>query len=337
MSKFINIEITRQTKVISQKGFGMPLIFTGDKVAAYKEYSGDAALAEIGADFTTASETYKLAAKVLGQPSKPDKLAVYGVVFEEDVTPPENIPTALNELIVTNNEWFYLLSTLQSDLSITEIADWMATQEKLYATTTSNKSLANTLNNQNVFVLVHPDPLSYAAQAWVGTCATKPVGSFTWTFKTLQNVVASGYSPSDVTLIETNKGNTYIREGGVDITSNSKVTSGDYIDIIQSIYYLKSRMIENVFGLLVRVDKVPFTNNGIGLVVAEIEKTLKDGFNTGIIAEDANGKPMFTVTAPTREEVSVNDRANRTLPGITWSATVAGAVENADIGGTLLV
>jgi hypothetical protein len=337
LSKFVDVVITRQTKAISQKGFGMPLLFSGDEVAAYKEYSGDTALAEIGVDFSVESDTYKLAAKILGQTPKPEKLAVYGIVFVEGTTPIAELAAALDELILTNNDWFYLVSTFQTDASITELSTWVARQEKLYAATTSNKLLGTTLNTQNTFLQVHPDPLSYAAEAWIGVCASKVVGSFTWTFKQLANVVAAGYTPSDVALIETNKGNTYIKEGGVNITSNSLTTSGDYIDIIQSTYYLKSRMSENVFNLLVQSDKVPFTNNGIALILAAVEATLKDGFNNGIIAEDADGKPMFVINAPNREEISVNDRANRTLPGITWEATIAGAVEKVKIGGTLLV
>lgn len=334
MSKFVNVVITRQTQATSQKGFGMPLIFTGDKVAAYKEYAGDTAVADVGVDFGTSSKTYKLAAKIMGQTPKPERIAIHGILFKEGTTAVGAMATALNALILEHNDWFYLTSTLQADASITALAQWVATQEKLYFASTANKTLANTLNNLNVALLVHPNPDTYPAEAWVGVGAPQTVGSFTWTFKTLNGIDAAGYNATDVALIENNKASTYIREGGVNITSNGVVTSGDYIDIIQSQYYIKSRMIENVFGLLVRSPKVPFTDTGIGLVVAEVEKTLKEAFNNGIIA-DEEGEPMFTVTAPTRSEVATNDKANRVLPNIKWSATIAGAVEKVKINGTL--
>lgn len=330
-NRYVSVSITRQTKAVSQKGFGMPLILTEDKVAAYKEYGGDTALADIGVDFGTSSKTYKLATSLLGQEPKVDTVAVYGVATTT------GLAAALNTLVLDNNDWFYLTCTEQADADITELSTWVATQEKLYFASTLNKTLASTLNNQNAAILVHPNPETYPAEAWVGVGAPLEIGSFTWTFKTLNGINPANYNTTDINTIEDNNASTYIKEGGVNITSKGVTTSGEYIDIIQSQYFIKSRMTENVFGLLARMPKVPFTDNGIALVVAEMESALKAAFNQGVIAEDADGKPMFEIIAPSREDVSTNDRANRLLPGMKWKATIAGAVENVDIDGTLLV
>lgn len=337
MGKYVNINITRQTQATTQKGFGMPLILSGDKVSAYKEYAGESALAGIGTDFGTTSKTYKLAAAILGQNPRVDRIATMGLLFTEGTTAVGGLATALNALILAQNEWFYLVSTLQADASITALSQWAATQEKLYFASTSSKTLANTLNSQNSVVLVHPAPETYPAEAWVGACAVLQPGSFTWTFKRLNGIAAAGYSGTDIDTIEGNKASTYIREGGVDITSKGITTSGEYIDIIQSMYYIKARMAENVFALLVREPKVPFNNAGIALVTAELETALQDAFNNGIIAATADGTPMYSISAPTRDEVGANDRANRVLPGVKWEATIAGAIEKVTVSGTLVI
>lgn len=332
MSKYVSVTITRQTKAVSQKGFGMPLILSTEQAQAYKEYAGDEALASIGTDYGEASETYKVAASILGQTPRPEKVAVYGFVYGG--TTPAELSTELNTLQLEHDDWFYLVATEQGDPEITELSTWVKAQEKLYFASTSVTTLAATLQNQNAIILVHDKPEQYPAEAWAGYGAPQEVGSFTWTFKTLNGITPALYDVTTIAEIEDNNASAYIKEGGVNITSKGVTTSGDYIDIMQSQYYLKARMIENVFGLLARSPKVPFTDAGISLIVAEVEKTLKDGFNNGIIA-DEDGKPLFEVSAPTRSEVSTNDKANRTLPDVNWTATIAGAVESVKINGVL--
>lgn len=337
-NRYVNVTITRQTQAVSRAGFGMALILSTEQDAEYREYTD---ISQVGSDFGTDSETYRLASAIFGQSPRPSKVAIYGYEYdterEENPDTPAALSGVLNQLIKNNNGFFYLVSTDQTDPVINELARWTATQSKLYFASTSNIDLPKNINQTNTVILVHDEPKTYPAEAWVGVGAPLDVGSFTWTFKTLNGIKPTSFDTSVVDRIEENNGSAYIREGGVDITSKGVTTSGEYIDIIQSQYFLTSRMTENVFGLLARTAKVPFTDAGIAMVVAEVENTLKSAANQGIIAEDADGNPMYSIEAPTRAEVSVNDRANRVLPGVRWKATIAGAVEDVDINGVLEV
>ena len=340
-NRYVDVVITRQTQALSQMGFGLTLILSLDKALPYKEYSGDTALAEIGTEFGVESKTYKLASAIFGQTPKPSKVAVYGVgTYVDGVDPASELSAALNELVLTRNDWYYLTCTEQADAEITELSTWINTKEKLYFASTANETLAETLNSDRTVLLVHPNPETYPAEAWVGACAPLKIGSYTWTFKTLSGIAPAAYDTTTINDIEAANGSTYIAEGGVNITSKGVTTSGEYIDIIQSQDYLKARMTENVFGLLVRSPKVPFVDGGIALVVAEGEKTLStevvdERTGEGIIARDVDGNPMYTIDAPTRAEISVNDRAGRILPDLKWDATIAGAIENVRIRGVL--
>lgn len=336
MSKFVNVTITRNTQPTSEQGFGMPLILSGDKAAAYKEYVGASALPAISTDFGAASKTYKLAAAVLSQNPRVEKVAILGVAFTEGTTAATALTTALSTLVLANNDWFYLLSTLQADASITALSQWTTGQDKLYLASTSSKTLATALAAQvGTGVLVHPAPETYPAEALVGAVATLAPGSFTWTFKTLAGINPSGYTGTEISAIEAANGFTYAKEGGVNITTNSKATNGEYLDVVQSTYFLKARIAENVFRMLVENPKVGMTSAGIGMTVAQVEAALQTGFNNGIIAADADGVPMYSINYPTVAEISKNDRANRKLPNVTWKATIAGAIENVDIAGSL--
>ncbi|HFH7446652.1 TPA: DUF3383 family protein, partial [Streptococcus agalactiae] len=201
---------------------------------------------------------------------RPEKLAVLGVTYTETGIPTD-LSSELNELVKKHNDFFYLHCTNQTDPVVTELSKWINTQEKFYFASTVNKTLAKTLNSQNTVILVHPAPETYPAAAWVGVCAPQQVGSYTWTFKTLNGIAPAEYDVTVIGEIETNNASTYITEGGVNITSKGVTTSGEYIDILQGQYFLKARMTENVFGLLVRTPKIPYTDAGIALIVAEVE------------------------------------------------------------------
>ncbi|MCP1176202.1 DUF3383 domain-containing protein [Bacillus sp. 1663tsa1] len=330
-NRYVNVTITRQTKAVSQKGFGLPLILSTDKKLDYKEYKE---IEGIGTDYGTNSATYKMASVILGQKPRPEKIAVYGVTYIE-TGKPADLSAALNELIKKHSDFFYLSCTNQTDPVVTELAKWIDTQEKLYFASSINKALAKTLNSPNTVILVHPKPDSYPAAAWVGVCASMQVGSYTWTFKNLTGIAPAEYDAIEIGEIETNNASTYITEGGANITSKGVTTSGEYIDIVQGQYFLKAQMVEHVFGLLVRTPKVPFTDAGIALLVAELEKTFKVGVKQGVIATDEAGNPLYSIVAPNHAEISTSDRGKRTVPGLKWTATIAGAIENVEITGEL--
>lgn len=338
-NRYVNVTITRQTKAASQQGFGTPLMLATSKAAAYKEYAGDSALAGIGADFGTSSNEYKLAEKLLGQQNKPEKIAVYGTLYDGATGNPEDLKTALNTLMLEHSDFYYLVCPEQGDDEIKALSDWVNTHEKLYFASTKNTALP-ALNSDNTFIMITPKAdEEFPAEALVGYIAPLEIGSYTVQFKSLNGVSPANFGTDQETIINTiHEKNmaTYIREGGLNIVSAATATSGEFIDVIQSAHYLNARMTENVFRLLATMPKVPYTNGGIALIVAEIEAILKDGFNNGIIADEA-GVPLFKVTSPRREDIPKADRAKRLLPDIRWSATVAGAIHGTEIHGVLQI
>ncbi|QIQ61213.1 tail sheath protein [Bacillus phage vB_BcM_Sam46] len=333
-NRYVNVVISRQTQPVARQGFGMPLVVATEKALSYKEYT---TLAEVGADLAESTETYKLVQALFAQTPRPAKVAIVGVVFTEGTTEVTALTDLLNTTRLSKDEWYYLLSAAQAEATVTALSSWAAANGKFYFLSTSSKTLSGTLNSDHTVVMVHPTPKTYPAAAWVGACSPKDVGSFTWTFKTLNGIAPAGYTQAEIDEIEAAKGSTYIKEAGVNITSKGQTTSGEYIDIVQGQDYISSRMAEDVFGLFTRTDKVPFTAQGIALIVAEVEKVLKQANVKGIIASDADGKPLYSVSAPDITEVSQNDKAKRTLPNLKWTATLAGAIEDVDIQGTLIL
>lgn len=336
MSRYVESVITRETGTVSKAGFGTVLMLGTTKAAPYKEYLASEAISGITTDFGAGSKEVKLATAIMNQNPRPAKLATIGVLFEDGSGSEETLTAALSNLLLSHSDWYFLVCTSQTDEVLTALADWTEGQGKVYFASTSNKSLGTTLNKLQTVILVHNEPATYPAEAWVGVLAPMDPGTYTATFKTLREIPASNYNATDINNIHTANGNTYIREGGVNITSNGKTTGGEWFDIIQSQHYLNARITENVFSLLVRMPKVPFDAGGIAMTVAEVERAIK-GAPAGMVAQDEGGKLIYTIVAPDINEISAEDKASRVLPGIKWRITLAGAVEKVNVEGVLAI
>lgn len=348
MSRYVNVKITRETKPTSEEGFGTLLILATSKALAYKEYKD---LDALEVDFTNTTKEYKLASSFFSQEPTPLKVAVLGVVYDGGAGNPTTLTGALDELIKTQNDFYYLACVEQGDDEITALAKWIHKKDKIYIASTSNKTLPGTLKTEsetneetnkgdnlydNVFILVHNKPETYPAEGLVGALSSMPFGSYTWTFKYIKGIEAVNYDDTEINELHNNNACTYINELGKNITSKGVTVIGEYADVIQSTHFLNSEITKNVFTLFANTPKVPLTNSGIALVVAEIQKAFDKAYSQGMIAEE-NGNPIYSITFPTRDQISKVDRANRLLPDIKWRAEIAGAIEGATINGTLSV
>jgi len=342
--RYVDVQITRETKPLSEKGFGLPLVLATSKTLDYKEYTD---IEDVAIDFDVMSEEYKLFSRMFGQDPKPAEIAVYGFVYDAIADEPEALKATLNELVKTHSDFYYVVSPEQGDEEIIALAEWTNTQDKLYGVTTSNITLAETMKGQydNTFIVVHDQPGTYVAEGLIAVCASKKIGSFTWTFKNVQGfpiIPAAAYNNMEINQIEDANASTYINEAGRLMNSKGVVTTGEYIDVIQATHYLKARLAESVFRLISLRDKVPGTDSGISLIVGEVETVLSREIENvttgeGIIARDEAGNPMYTITAPRRVDIPKNTLAQRILPDIKWTATITGAFEKVQIRGVLTI
>lgn len=327
MKDFI-VNISKLTKSISQQGFGLPLILATSKVHAYKLYSGIEAVA---VDFAAGTDEYKIAARMFGQNPAPAQIALYGV---NSVIPAELV-TALNTLILNNNDWYFLACSENADAVITALADWADTQLKMYFATTQNKALPATMENENAVIMYHNTVDAYVAEGLAAIAAVNDPGSLTFKFKTVTGVSASDLNDTELAQLHTDGGFSYVKKMGILQTSEGITTNGEYIDVVMGAHFLKARMEEGAMMLAVNNKKIPYDNSGIAMLVGAADAVLKQGVTQGIIRKDGDGNGMYEVTYVKREDVSAADVADRVYNGIKWSAKLAGAIHTGTISGIL--
>nr|MDO8118666.1 DUF3383 family protein [Candidatus Sigynarchaeota archaeon] len=189
-------------------------------------------------------------------------------------------------------------------------------------------------------VIFNEDNTDYIDGCLMGRGFPYAPGSITYKFKTLSGPVASTtLTGTERNAILDKNCNLYSYIAGVNMMEEGTMASGEFIDIIIGIDYLRARMAENIFGKLVNLPKVPYTDAGVAIIEAEIRAVLENAIKIGIIApapELFNGKD-YDVSAPKVADVSDNDKANRLLPDVTWQARLAGAIHKVIVVGHVQV
>ncbi len=343
MSRFIDISITDDTTPISQAGFGLGFIL--DPVAADTdeyEYTEVREIGDIPEDATQLASD--MANQYLSQTPNPGVVAMAGVYIDETDGTYETITEALNGIAEENSDWYGLLLASREQADIEEADDWI-TANKLFITSPIEVEWTGALDAYDLLsdktgAFPHTEQREFDAAIMSRMFATDP-GSATWKWKELSGVDASGYTSSEVSdMLDPGEGepnmNPMIWEMGVDYTAEGKNVNGGYLDIQRAIDWMDARLTENIFSLLINNEKVPYTNAGISQVVSAMKEIFQQAVTRGVIAVE-DGDALWSITAPRRQDVPSNDRANRLLPDINFDAVAAGAIHEVEVSGSVRV
>jgi hypothetical protein len=333
----VEVVISDQTKAISQAGFGLPLVFDPTSNVPYTEVT---ATNEIPTEAGEVADG--MIGRMLSQEPAPGKVAVYGVDL---VTAGTTLEDELNKMMVEHNDFYFLLLASRVQTDIEAVAEWAGANQKLFiaqnditvAAADVVAMAANISSSRTGIFAYQGDKDPYLDAAIVGRIAPLQPGAVTWKFKELNGVPVSQYLNADVSALHAGNVNTYIKEMGVLQTSEGKATNGSYLDIQRSKDWLKARIQESIFFLLHNAEKIPYDDSGIAQVVSKLKSVLKLAVDRGIIAKDVDGNGMWSISAPRRVDIPTNTIANRILPDINFTATIAGAVHNVKVNGVLKV
>lgn len=181
--------------------------------------------------------------------------------------------------------------------------------------------------------------LGFSGLAWMGNrFAGSDPGSDTWSYKTLvgvkvdTNVTAAQRAAILSTPTTTGKnGNIYTLIENSGRTENGKAASGEWLDTVRFLDWLRSILRTGIAQLLFSNSKVPYTDTGIEAVVNVVKGALSRGVAVGGLANDT----PYVVTAPAAADVDPSVRQQRLLPNVTFSARLAGAIHIVQITGTV--
>lgn len=347
LSDIVNVTIERQTRAVSQQGFGT-LAIAGTSLGGANPFQVYSSLSAVGNELPASSAEYGALQVAFSQSPTPTRVAVLRI-------DPADIGASLTAIEDQFSGWYGLALISRDPAHQLAAAAWVESSgRKLLALATSDTrvigepagalvagpDIASTLQSagrERSLVLFHESAGTstdaYAEVAWIARQLATTPGAQTWMFKSLSGVSASALSDSQGIAARGLNANTYESIGGVSITREGRVASGEFIDVIHGMDWLKARLTERIYSRLVNLPKVPYTDAGVAIFEAEIKAQLEAAIQSGVLASD----PKPTISVPRVRDVSAQDRANRLLPDIRFVATLAGAIHSVTINGVVSV
>ena len=183
-----------------------------------------------------------------------------------------------------------------------------------------------------------PKENGYASLALMANCFSYNPGTETWHLKALNGIYPSLLSNEQKRSLEGKHVGMILRYAGSNFNIGGATLSGEWIDVIRFIDWLKNEMQFNVFKLFKDNKKIPYNDNGINLILCKIEETLKKAQDIGGISltefdADGNAIPAYSISVPKSSGISEEVRKSRKLLNCTWTARVAGAIHAVEIEG----
>ncbi len=264
----------------------------------------------------------------------------------DDTSADLGIAADLAAMRVANDDWYGLACDALGGAEIAALAAAVEAIPKLYIAetqdsdclTSSSSDICSTLMSASydrTGVLYHPKAgVEQPAIAWISEELPKDPGSSTWKFKTLAGITTYELTSGEQTFLEGKNGNHYQTVAGVAITSEGKMSGGEWIDVTQFLDWLTARIKEAAFSAFASNPKIPYTDLGIQTMGSTTEDVLREGAKRGGI--DENGATPITVTLPRVADVSAADKQAREL-SYSFAASIAGAIHKAIIQGRVTV
>lgn len=258
----------------------------------------------------------------------------------------EDDSDALDAIILEDSDWYGLVLCDRTSANVQDVAAWTESNRKLFVTASADANIINqTLAADTTSIAKLFKDLSYARTAvmyqanaateypdaaWLGKVLPYDAGSLTWCYKTLASVTVDSLTETQQNNARDKNANVYITVGGRNITFEGTVADNEFIDIIRGIDWLYSEIQANVYGRLVNLPKIPYTDAGIATIEAMVRTALSDGVDSGFLAS-------YTTTVPAAADCSAADKTARILRDVEFTAVVAGAIHTVIITGVVTV
>lgn len=198
------------------------------------------------------------------------------------------------------------------------------------ALTTDVGSRLKVLQYQRTFLGFHTNIDTMIAGALAGKMLPADPGAETWGHQEVQGV--TGIVPTSSTnLIAKNYWwlESYTA-AGKQATRRVVASDGTYLDLVRGRDWLKANLEIDFLEAYLRAGKIGFDDEGAAIIENVIRRRLNLAADIGLIRRDT-----IRIGIPDPDGVSSTDNSNRNYPGITFSATLLGAIETLSITGTL--
>ncbi|KAA0970810.1 DUF3383 domain-containing protein [Aureimonas fodinaquatilis] len=377
-SRVVNVTLTRTDAFPSRRGFGVPLFLTRvaktGKVDATHRTKVYGSIDEVAADWDTTDEFYQAATFAFAQNPRPIQIKV-GYYSPTPVAPAETFDAAaltaqLNLIEDADNGWYWLTidKGLRDVPAIDGLISWTESRRKMAIIDSNDPLLQNPSNTTNVAarhkgtvertaVFYHTDEDIYGAFALAALLGTfnfdNSQSNYTGKYKRLRGVPPVNLPSSAIQAISGfvpqlgqsgpagHMANVQIDIGDkIFVVEGSTLTANVFIDEIHVTDWIIARTEEEVLGIYLNNNAVPFDDGGMELLASAPRIVMGLADRAGLIAIDLDPEtgeyaPNYTVDVPSAFDVPASQRVARVAPNIPVTFRYRGAVHYSTINYTM--
>lgn len=341
LKDIVDVQIDRQTASITRVGFGTLLYVAeytsgSEPSSRVKEFGSAQEVADDG----EWSNQEDVAIAAFSSDFKPDRVKL---AYKLDTESWDS--SLISNIRDADDDWYCLTVETVTQADIEALAAVIEATQKLYVAKSSDSAIlddqddtdvgSNLLNQlySRTALIYHSSAASeYPDVTWAGGLLPFDPGSVTWAFKPLPGVPGETFTGGEITALENKRVTRYETVGGLPRTIGGYTSdSGAFVDVIRGLDWLQQRMAEDLFNRLANVPKIPYTNAGISVVEEIVRNRLNIAIDRGVVADDDN----LTVSVPLVSETQSDDRSERLLRDVDFTARLAGAIHKIIVRGTV--
>lgn len=349
IDQLVSVQISLNESTVAQTSFAIPMIL--GKTAAWTDsvihvYTEPADMLTDG--FTSTSPEYLVAVAMFSQTVTPSQFMVGKRTSEGTFT------EDLTAISAEDDNWYACILAGLPDTDIATGAAYFEGTKKIMVTssataaiaTSATDDLASTLKaanyNRTALFFTTANAQGLIEGGLLGWQLPQTVGSTTYAFKTLSGVTGDTLTSTQQAIlignpiadVEGKNVNIYQNVGGRNITEMGTMASGRFIDIQITLDWLQSNIQSSIYGLLQTSGKVPYTDQGVSMLMQVVRSVLDQGVLNGAINGKSAAYPI-TVTAPNVDTVSAAKRSARISPPISFSCLLQGAIHAVPVQGVV--
>lgn len=345
INDIVDVVITRERSVPASVGFGWANFvdstsdFDGARIRQYgsiDEVTDDDGLSEIATDW---------ASKYFGQPTRPTRL--YVTTRDKAGTgTPDTYVAALTDARKVYDDWYSTAIQSVTKTDIDAVAAYVESLFKIFVPRSADAGIIDPASTTDVAYGLKANSYDrtalqyklnagtqYVDAALLGAQLPKKPGSSQWAYKTLNGITVDDLQSADRNAVIGKNANVYNLRANVPVTEEGKVASGEWLDVIVGIDWIKYNIEQAVFTQFVNTDKIEYEDSGVQIIVAAVQKVLDQAVSNKILAKS----PAPKVSYPLVKDIPSSTKGTRTLPDITFTGTLSGAIIKTQIRGKIAI
>lgn len=369
VSNVVNVDVIMSAVAATGRNFGALLILgTSTVIPLTERIRQYSAIEDIGDDFGVDSPEYEAATIFFSQSPKPALVFIgrwVKTLAEGEAGAVETLLQAVNACLQYTN-WYGLAIADSADLVEADVISVAAAIEA----SSLSRILAVTTADVNVLVASNTDNIGYKLKAagyartfWQYSSSSKyaAISAFgraftvnftgsnttiTLKFKTEPGITYETLTTAQAAAIDAINGNVYVYYANdTAIIQQGVMANGDFFDERHGLDWLQNYVQTNLYNLLyTSTTKIPQTDAGVTRLMANVEASLDQAVNNGLIAPGVwNGGPIgqiesgdtltkgYYVYADAVANQAQSDREARKSPVIQAAIKLAGAIHYGDV------